>query len=1232
MGSLHKKIFRSIGNAVSRRGPVILLSFSSILFGALFSGTVYLYSLYSGSPDIVMFNRIALQPLPGIFAPALCMLKIILIMAIPLPIMMNKNGAGSEYPDGTTDEKGFINQVLVPFLAAFLFAFVIIAETIPAFVLWNLWGGYVDFPVFAALYGIILFFSVIPASIALLVKTFIKKGSAAYPITLVLSGVVLYLLWVSGIETGFVQYESPGHPLVVPFFKQLYLVYIYCIGIPLLLFVQFLARKRKKADSKTGKRVKETGRWRGREKAVPVFRAGEDRQRTFVLISVWILVLAAVVIVNHTLPGDYRSPRIPPFSGFIPDLTFLKDGLFSRETTEQKELRGTALALDKNQETQGDFLYEGVDNAFLKRFFLKLKKLEKGKSDKVRVLHYGDSLIWGDCFSIVVKRRFQEDFGDGGRGIVPVIETLPTTLRDHENRTDASRFRYYRTCHEFRSADGFKMEPEVNPRLGFTGESAVPLTAGATVRYEKPAGLNEWERIQVYLRAPLYGSAGNEEYTVTVKTEQSSHEKEILLGPGGFGTADFETAPTGVLEIGVRDRGGELPYIDAVNLETERGVAYSTVVRMGTHLAWLKSIPRERLAAGLGKLNPDMIIFQYGVNEAASIRGYPEFSVDDFRRQLEEILRLFKEILPETDILLIGPPERMLVLDGNPVPFSETLEVREIQKETARAMSIAFFDTYGFLGGEGHMKNLVARGLAMDDYTHLTIPGGKLAADGFYDTLMGAYRGNQQARTLAPVKQAIEDEEVNRAIQFNSRAYAYFLILVLAAGLALLRFPQVRFAFLILASYYFYATWKIWPLALLVFSTVIDYTLAIMIHRAQKNGKKGTAFLVVSLASNLGLLFMFKYADFFSGMVNNLLEGYGVGAGIPLINTVLPVGISFYTFQTLSYTIDVWRGELGPERNFLKFALFVTFFPQLVAGPIVRAKQFLPALRDRARHFMVTHRHFSAGIFLIFTGLVKKMAADWLAVNIIDRVYANPGMFTSAETLAAVYAYGIQIYGDFSGYTDIAIGSAMLLGFNLVENFRRPYAAVSVSDFWRRWHISLGSWFRDYLYISLGGNRGRVHFNLLVTMVLCGLWHGAGTQFLLWGVFHGVLLVIEGALKINKGDEPGGFPRALRVFVTLHLVLFGWIIFRSDTWETFTGILNSLTEFSAGAPNIGSALVSVILFAYGYHFTPIAWRERLTNIWKEQPAIIQGIAAAVLTLVVYNLAVTGGRPFIYFQF
>jgi D-alanyl-lipoteichoic acid acyltransferase DltB (MBOAT superfamily) len=874
---------------------------------------------------------------------------------------------------------------------------------------------------------------------------------------------------------------------------------------------------------------------------------------------------------------------------------------------------------------RGGLLYADTDHRNLRRFFKRLSDLKAGRRDTVRIVHYGDSLIWGDCYARTVKRLFQKEFGDGGRGIVPPVETLSTALQDHVNTTSSDAFDLHALRRSFNQDGRLYPVPENNPLVGFTGEGAFPRTPQSEIRMEAPAGSGKIKLVRVFARMPEGVYRAGSECRINLDHGAGTSVKVLKLEPDTTGVASFDVPPCDKIKIHFEGSSGALPSIDAVDVETGRGVVYSTVVRMGIHMAWMNVIP-DRFFIPLREIRPDLLIFQFGINEAASLGSFPEFTKDILRSQMRGWLNRIKRLLPETDIILIGPPERLMAYQGVLVPMKEAQDVRQVQREEAARAGIAFFDTYESLGGQGQMLKMAASGLAMNDYTHFTIRGGDAAAEGFFNTLMDAYR-NKSARPGLDLT-----IEKKTAILFNSPSYAYFLMLVIIISLIMGRRHVPRFVFLIAASYYFYATWAVWPLACLAATTVTDYSMALLIKRARGLGARGSAYLAASLLVDLGILFVLKYFDFFSDLTGKALHGMGYQASVPILNILLPVGISFYTFQSLSYTIDVWRGKIEPETSFLNYALYVSMFTQLLAGPIVKAREFLPALKGRAGHFPVTHGHVAAALFLVLTGLVKKAGADWLAGSIVDRVYANPQMFMPLETLAAVYAYGLQIYGDFSGYTDIAIGSAMLLGFNLTPNFRRPYASSSISEFWQRWHISLGSWLRDYLYISLGGNRKRVLFNIGLTMLICGLWHGAALPFVLWGLYHGFFMIIERIFGMNRPSAAGTFLRGLRIFATLHLVLFGWIIFRSDSWSTFTGILHSLFQLKVGAPNVGIAIVAVMAAFYALHFTPIAWKERLKTAWTGLPAAAQGLAAACVTVLLYHIGSADVKPFIYFQF
>jgi len=411
------------------------------------------------------------------------------------------------------------------------------------------------------------------------------------------------------------------------------------------------------------------------------------------------------------------------------------------------------------------------------------------------------------------------------------------------------------------------------------------------------------------------------------------------------------------------------------------------------------------------------------------------------------------------------------------------------------------------------------------------------------------------------------------------------------------------------------------------------------IWNSRNRGGRGKLFVTASITVDLGILFAFKYAAFTAVSLNSAAQLFGLAASLPVYSLVIPAGISFFTFKSLSYTIDIYRGKTYPAGRFIDYLAFVSFFPQLLAGPISRSSDFLNYARARGRTFAVMNRNFistagniySSAFFLIMCGLVKKAGADWLGANIVDRVYSNPEMFSSVEVLAAVAAYGAQIYGDFSGYSDIAIGCAALLGFKLPDNFNRPYTAFSVTDFWRRWHITLGAWFRDYLYISLGGNRKRVHVNLFLTMLLCGLWHGAAVNFILWGAYYGMFLVIERKTGLAKKSSDR-VVNGIRVFITLMIVLFGWILFRASSMQNFFDVLNSIAALKFSSPNITTAIVGVTLLYYVIHFTPLKLKSLSARIYVKLPPALKGVAAAIVTIFLYNVSIADIKSFIYFQF
>ncbi|MDH5561243.1 MAG: MBOAT family protein, partial [Deltaproteobacteria bacterium] len=374
------------------------------------------------------------------------------------------------------------------------------------------------------------------------------------------------------------------------------------------------------------------------------------------------------------------------------------------------------------------------------------------------------------------------------------------------------------------------------------------------------------------------------------------------------------------------------------------------------------------------------------------------------------------------------------------------------------------------------------------------------------------------------------------------------LIIVIAAIFILIRENRHRKLILLVSSYYFYAYWDWRFLGLILFSTIVDYFVAILIAKNETE-KVRKIFLIISLTSNLGLLGFFKYFNFF---IDSLKVALGpLDVNLTTLNIILPVGISFYTFQTLSYTIDVYRRKLNPCYKFTDFALYVSFFPQLVAGPIVRASDFLPQLTTPNK---ITLERVYGGFRQFVFGLFKKVfIADRIAY-FVDHVFSNYDVYNGVTIWLAVIAFAIQIYCDFSGYSDMAIGIARGLGYDFPENFRLPYISRSIIEFWRRWHISLSSWLRDYLYIPLGGSRKgslRTYINLSITMVLGGLWHGAAWNFIIWGAIQGIALMINRWFVENVTFSlplPSKLKDILGWFVTMNIVLISWVFFRSTDY------------------------------------------------------------------------------------
>lgn len=473
---------------------------------------------------------------------------------------------------------------------------------------------------------------------------------------------------------------------------------------------------------------------------------------------------------------------------------------------------------------------------------------------------------------------------------------------------------------------------------------------------------------------------------------------------------------------------------------------------------------------------------------------------------------------------------------------------------------------------------------------------------------------------------------------FNSGFFLFLFLGFLCIYIPLSKTDKPKLFFVTVFSLYFYYKSSGIYFLLLLFTTSVDFTLANLIYRTSTPWKR-SVILSLSLISNLGMLGYFKYTNF-------LHEIFSQAAGIAFepFDIFLPVGISFFTFQSLSYTMDVYRGQLKPVNHILDYAFFVSFFPQLVAGPIVRASDFLPQIHTPT---FVSREMFGRGVYLICTGLFKKaIISNYISLNFVDRIFEAPTLYSGLENLVGIYGYALQIYCDFSGYSDMAIGLALLLGFHFNMNFDSPYQSKNITEFWRRWHMSLSTWLRDYLYISLGGNKKgkiRTYINLFITMLLGGLWHGASVRFIIWGGLHGLALGIHKFyqsfnLKITVQNKVmQSILKIGSILVTFHFVCFSWIFFRSDSLEAAGQMINQIVnhfsleiffEFISGY----KAVVLLMLLGFILHFMPGS-TEKKAEVWVTNlPLYGKALVLVSIIILVIQTKSAGIQPFIYFQF
>jgi alginate O-acetyltransferase complex protein AlgI len=462
----------------------------------------------------------------------------------------------------------------------------------------------------------------------------------------------------------------------------------------------------------------------------------------------------------------------------------------------------------------------------------------------------------------------------------------------------------------------------------------------------------------------------------------------------------------------------------------------------------------------------------------------------------------------------------------------------------------------------------------------------------------------------------------------SSSTYFLFLSALFFLYWPLSRWRAANLAVLLFANYFFYAKWDLFYLFLIPLCSTCDFAIGLGLGRFQRPAVR-KLLVSLSLLLNLGMLTAFKYMPF---LLDNFTRLSGRSA--PLWQWTFPLGISFYAFQSLSYTLDLYRKDAKPTRSLLAHLTATSFFPTILAGPITRVSDLIKQFEKPNKTLDAADG--SRALFLISLGLLKKLLlADYLAENLVNRVFDFPSLYSSAEVLTGLYAYALQLYFDFSGYTDVAIGSAMLLGIKLPQNFNMPYAAANINDFWRRWHISLSNWLRDYLFFSLPGKRNAVmpYCNLIITMALGGLWHGASWNFVIWGLLHGVAQAVARGWQASRGQKAIPWtPAWFRTFCTVQFVCFAWIFFRATNLEQASKIIEQLGEFTYSVDNVSRPLWIVLGIAVAGHYLPKSWFEQIRETFVRSPFVVQAAAIMALIVAIQYIAATGAAPFIYTNF
>jgi alginate O-acetyltransferase complex protein AlgI len=895
--------------------------------------------------------------------------------------------------------------------------------------------------------------------------------------------------------------------------------------------------------------------------------------------------------------------------------------------------------------------------------FLDSLKLSKGQ---IRILYYGDSQIEGDRVTSYLRHILRKGHGGTGPGlflpVMPVMYTKSIWVRSSSNWKRYNYLSYkageisHRNLGPFMAICRYLPENDTAKEI----EKAYIKIRPSNFADSSTA---DYEKLRIF-----YGNTTGK-VSIKVKGDDNLLLEDSLKRGQGYN--EINCRLVGKRDITIEFSGRVSPDIYGLSIESDSGVVVDNIPQRGSAGLEFTMVNRNNLRESYKKLSPDLIILQYGLNIVRNVREDYSYYEKGLIRQLS----LIKNLSPLTSILVVGVTDMAANEGDSIISYKNIPFIIEAQKEATKKAEVFFWDSYLAMGGKASIIKWAGKKLplAQKDYVHFTYQGADTLSAMLVSSLFTVHPicpvSLKPAKINIPEPPAIVPDiqkpgvfnllansllsySPDQPFVFTSPAFWIFFLIVLLGYSIVYKKLVIRNIYLFLISLFFYYKAGGLFLFILIFVTIIDYTCGLLIYNSRKQSAR-RFFVLLSIISNLGLLGYFKYTAFIINSINELfgthfivydllsaLSNSFLGTKFDISYIILPVGISFFTFQSLSYTIDVFRKKMVPVKNIIDFGFYVSFFPHLVAGPIVRASVFIPQIYQE---FKLSRPEFSHAMYMISKGLIKKIViSNFIAINLVDRVFDAPSIYSGFENLLAIYGYGLQIYCDFSGYTDIAIGVALIMGFRLPVNFNSPYKAKSITDFWKRWHISLSQWLRDYLYISLGGNRKgkiRTYLNLMITMLLGGLWHGASLRYVIWGGLHGIGLVFnriwDSIFRNHSGTN--WFGRLIGIFFTFQFVNFCWIFFRAPDIESVKIMLKQIFEnFSPGSyttvlPGYSNVLL-LMAVAYIIHFLPERTKESYRGLFIKIPLAGQVAIIMAVAILLFQMRTTEIMPFIYFRF